>query len=86
MKIEFDPNKRAATLANRRLDFADAEIVFESPTFTMFDNRIDYGEARWITAGLLRGRMVVVWSMRGGARRIISMRNANEREQARYKP
>ena len=85
MKIEFDPAKRAATLRNRRLDFSDANAVFEGSTFTMVDDRADYGETRWITAGLLRGRMVVlVWSERGEARRIISMRKANEREAAKY--
>jgi uncharacterized protein len=85
VKTEFDPAKRAATLRNRGLDFSDAATVFEGSTFTMVDDRADYRETRWITAGLLRGRMVVVvWSERGDVRRIISMRKANEREQARY--
>ncbi|SPC11592.1 hypothetical protein CT19431_40291 [Cupriavidus taiwanensis] len=44
-----------------------------------------YSEPRYITVGMLDGRMVVmVWTTRGKARRIISMRKANEREQARY--
>jgi uncharacterized DUF497 family protein len=35
--------------------------------------------------GFLDGRMVVVaWTPRGEARRIISMRKANEREQERF--
>ena len=39
------------------------------------------------TAGLLQGRMVVlVWTPRGTARRIISMRKANEREIERLGP
>ena len=38
-----------------------------------------------ITVGLMADRMVVVvWTQRGDARHIISMRKANEREQARY--
>jgi uncharacterized DUF497 family protein len=37
-----------------------------------------------ITAGHLRGRLViVVWTQRGETRHIISMRKANERERAR---
>ncbi|HUD31458.1 MAG TPA: BrnT family toxin, partial [Variovorax sp.] len=37
------------------------------------------------TFGALAGRMVVVvWTPRGAARRIISMRYANDREIARY--
>lgn len=44
-----------------------------------------YGEARYITIGLLDERMVIlVWTHRQGARRVISMRKANEREQVRY--
>ncbi|NML16416.1 BrnT family toxin [Azohydromonas caseinilytica] len=48
--------------------------------------RQDYGEQRTITFGLLHGRMVaLVWTPRGAARRIISMRYANEREVARHR-
>jgi uncharacterized DUF497 family protein len=40
---------------------------------------------RMITVGHLGNRMVViVWTERGGARHIISMRKANGREQKRY--
>lgn len=44
-----------------------------------------YGEQRFITVGWLDERLVVlVWTQRGLARRIISMRKANEREIAKY--
>jgi uncharacterized DUF497 family protein len=37
-----------------------------------------------ITAGHLRGRLVIiVWTQRGEVRHMISMRKANERERAR---
>jgi uncharacterized DUF497 family protein len=85
MKIEFDPDKREATLKDRGLDFADAAEVFDGVTFDFPDDRFDYGEPRVVTVGTLAGRMVVVvWTPRGEARRIISMRKANEREQARF--
>ncbi|SKA27294.1 hypothetical protein SAMN02745126_04636 [Enhydrobacter aerosaccus] len=87
MEIEFDPVKRRATLQARDLDMADAGEVFEGPTLTVEDDRQDYGEARYITIGFLADRMVVlVWTPRGAARRIISMRKANDREQALYAP
>lgn len=87
MQIEFDPAKRDQTLAHRGLDMADAGVVFAGPMLTVEDDRADYGEPRYITIGRLDGRMVVVvWTPRGGARRIISMRKANEREQALYGP
>ncbi|WP_333605210.1 BrnT family toxin [Novosphingobium sp.] len=86
MEISFDPAKREAARQERGLDFADAPEVFAGLVFEGEDDRRDYGEKRFITVGLLRGRMVVlVWTPRGAARHIISMRKANDREQARYK-
>jgi len=85
MLIEFDPDKRNKTLTERGLDFARGDEVFAGRHFTAEDIREDYSEPRYITVGNLDGRMVVmVWTPRGEARRIISMRKANEREQARY--
>lgn len=85
MAIEFDPGKRDKTLAERGLDFARAGEVFAGRHFTAEDDREDYGESRYITVGKLDDRMVVmVWTPRGKARRIISLRKANDREQARY--
>ncbi|MGJ0427057.1 BrnT family toxin [Methylocystis sp.] len=87
MPIEFDPAKRLATLQHRGLDMARAGEVFAGATLTVEDERRDYGEDRFISIGFLDGRMVVlVWTRRGGARRIISMRKANDREQAIYGP
>jgi uncharacterized DUF497 family protein len=85
MKITFDPVKRAATLQDRGLDFADAAEVFAGKTLDFPDERHDYGELRMITAGTLRGRMViVVWTPRGDARHVISMRKANGKEKKRF--
>jgi hypothetical protein len=86
MKIEFDRAKRIATLENRGLDMAQAGEVFAGNTITVEDDRMEYGEKRFITVGLLKSRMVIlVWTPRGEARRIISMRKANAREQKIYK-
>jgi len=86
LRITYDPAKRAWTLAERRLDFADAAEVFEGVTVDAMDARRDYGESRFVTVGMLRGRMViVVWTPRGQARHVISMRKANERERTHYR-
>ena len=51
----------------------------------MIDDRFDYGEQRFVKAGRLSGRMIiVVWKQRGDARHVISMRKANEREEKRF--
>jgi len=85
VQIDFDPDKRDKTLSERGLDFARADEVYAGRHYTAEDAREDYSEPRYVTVGKLDGRMVVmVWTPRGEARRIISMRKANEREQARY--
>lgn len=87
MLIDDDPDQRASTLAQRGIDMARAAEVFDGPTLTVEDDRVDYGETRFITIGKLDGRMVVLaWTPRADARRIISMRKANDREQAVYLP
>ena len=85
MKITCDPAKRAATLAERAIDFLDAEHVFAGRTLTAQDTRHAYGEARFQTVGFLGDRMVmVVWTPRGETRHVISMRKCNAKEQKRY--
>ena len=86
MAITFDPAKRDVTLARRGLDFSDAEHVFAGTVFEFPDDRIDYGEVRMVTIGMLDERMVVIaWTERPTGRHIISMRKANDREQQRYR-
>ena len=85
MEITFDPVKREKTLEERGLDFVDAATVFEGITIEQVDDRFDYGEVRMLTVGFLVDRMVVViWTLRGTARHVISMRKANDREQKKY--
>jgi hypothetical protein len=85
MEISFDPAKRAVTMQDRGLDFADVADVFAGKVLNFPDERHDYGESRIITVGKLRGRMViVVWTPRGEARHVFSMRKANDREKARF--
>jgi uncharacterized protein len=84
--ISYDPAKRAKTLADRGLDFVDAGLVFAGRVAEIEDTRRDYGERRFVTAGLLRERIVViVWTPRNGSRRIISMRFTHGREEALWR-
>ena len=85
MEISFDESKRLKTLEERNLDFARASEVFAGPEYTVLDDRRDYGEERFNTFGYLDKRLVsLTWTVREGRRRIISMRKANDREQARF--
>jgi hypothetical protein len=85
MKVTYDPAKRDATFAERGLAFEDAATVFAGDTLTVEDARQDYGEPRYQTVGFLAHRMVmVVWTPRGAARHIMSMRYCNDRERKAY--
>lgn len=88
MEISYDPAKREAIFLNRGMDFAtDAPRVFAGLTYTIEDDRADYGERRFQTYGLLDERLVmIVWAETERGRRIISMRKCNEREQAKFGP
>ena len=83
--FEWDKDKSIRNLSKHGLAFEDAEIVFSGPCITFEDFRFDYGERRFITLGMLLGRVVVIaHTQRDGGTRIISMRKANKREQKTY--
>ena len=85
MRITYNRHKHEKALVERGLDFRRAREVFDGAHLTREDDRIDYGELRFITVGWLAARLVVlVWTPRGRARRVISMRKANEREVKKF--
>jgi hypothetical protein len=85
MKYEWDEAKNRKNLAKHGLSFEDAERVFSGPCITLEDGRFDYGEQRFVTLGLLAGRLVVLaHSPRNEGTPIISMRKGNRREQETY--
>ena len=89
MKVTFDPQKQADTLRQRG-SISSTRRKYSGVGFTFSDERFAYPEPRYVTVGLLSGRMViVVWTFDAEidgeeCRRIISMRKAIGREQARY--
>jgi uncharacterized DUF497 family protein len=67
------------------LDFAHVEEVFEGEVVEYEDTREDYGEPRFVTLGMLDGRVVsVITVQRGDVIRVISFRKAVQREQELY--
>jgi len=77
--------KDAACLKERGLVFARAAEVFREIRFTAQDTKFQYQEDRFVTAGGLDARLVVlVWTPRGEAHRMISMRRGNDREKTLY--
>jgi hypothetical protein len=71
--------KKAVNLKKHGLDFNDARSVIKSAqTVTFEDRRFDYGEARYLTLGLLKGEVVIIATAETDKTiRIISMRKAD---------
>ena len=82
MDFTWHEKKRQANLKKHGVDFAAAERVFASPTFTFEDEREDYDERRWVTLGLSDTKVVViVHTETNDEIRVISMREADDDEQ-----
>ena len=81
MKLDWDETKRQTTLRTRGLDFADVDQIEWDTAIVLDDDRRDYGERRQVCMGLLHGQLVVVaYTFRDDALRVISMRRASRRE------
>jgi len=85
MHYEWDEDKRHANICKHGIDFA-AIYLFNWDDATIFvDDRCDYAEQRRVAYGEIRQRLiVVVYTLRAEATRIISMRKANSREVRKY--
>ncbi|MEM8501711.1 MAG: BrnT family toxin [Cyanobacteria bacterium P01_D01_bin.1] len=74
-----------SNLKKHGIDFLDVPEVFEGTSVTVEDKRFDYGEERFVTFGLLRGRVVaVVHTEREDCIRVLSVRKATRYERANY--
>jgi len=85
MNFEWDDAKRLSNIKKHGIDFIDAPAVFDGYTLTIEDDRYDYGEKRFVTFGILEGRVVVVVHTENEALiRIISIRKATKNEEKAY--
>lgn len=85
MKLEWDNNKNEANIQRHGIDFHDAALIFEHPMLIKPDTRKDYGEKRLVGLGLLyEVVIVIVFTKRGDAIRVISIRRANRNERKVY--
>lgn len=85
MQVEWDEAKRDENLRKHGIDFVDVETLFEGFTATIEDDRLDYGEQRFVTFGIMEGRVVAVaHTEQSDTIRIISIRKATKREEKSY--
>jgi uncharacterized DUF497 family protein len=86
VRFEWDALKAAANLSKHGVDFADATTALEDSLAATIRDPNSRGEDRYITIGMdaLSRLLVVVYTMRGEALRIISARQATSRERRQY--
>lgn len=88
MIFEWDDNKEKINIQKHGLDFSTAALVFGDPDrIEKYDDQHSYEEDRYITIGSIGGVSVVVmvvYTERSEAIRIISARLATKREKEVY--
>lgn len=86
MKYEWDEEKNRSNVAKHGIGFERAARIFDGPTVDWIDDRLDYGEERTISLGMIEGVavLVVVHTDRDNAMRLISARPATRSERTRY--
>lgn len=85
MRFEWDEAKRQSNLRKHGIDFRGCERLFMGEILTVEDDREDYGENRFVSIGLLDGRVVaVVHTESDDTIRVISIRKATRNEQETY--
>ena len=83
MAYEWDEAKRTSNLAKHGVDFADVARFDSIGAVAEAEER--RGEARYVATGYIGNRLhKLVYLMRGGNIRVISLRKANNREREIY--
>lgn len=85
MEIEFDPVKDANNRRKHGISLAQAADLDWDACLERIDDRENYGEIRYVGIAPLADRLyVVVYTERGAVTRIISLREATQREYDYY--
>lgn len=85
MKVTYDPAKNAANIEHRDLPLDWIADLDWSAAVIVEDTRRDYGEARYRVFGYIGDRLyAAVFTPRGDAIHVISLRKANSREVKRH--
>ena len=94
IRFEWDPRKAATNLRKHGVSFDTAVLVFADPFALTGRWRIENGEHRWQTLGLVEGRLLLLVAHTTRVDdyngrpieviRIISARSADRKERLRY--
>lgn len=82
--FEWDEDKAGKCFAERNISFHDAAVALSGLAITGSSHRED--EARFASICDMNGLLiVVVWTLRGQTRRIVTARRARNDERERYR-
>jgi uncharacterized protein len=85
VKITFDPRKNERNIRERGLSFERAAEFDFGTAITVEDKRRDYGEVRYRVLGRIGAELhALVFTLREGTLRVISLRRANRKERRLY--
>ena len=85
LAYEWDAEKALQNALQHGVSFKEVEFFEWQNARTIVDDRVDYGEPRFASLGLIGKRVhVLIWTPRGDVRRLISLRKANYREVRAY--
>ena len=86
MDFEWDEAKNETNVRKHGISFAEAATIFAGPIVTRIDDRLDYGEVRRVSTGMMSGIVIitVVHTDRLGRNRLISARRASPSERKHY--
>jgi uncharacterized protein len=91
IRFEWDAQNAINHLQKHKVSFETAALVFADPFALMAQDRIENGEQRWQTIGMVGGQLVLLVAHTLGQDddgaeiiRIISARKADKQERKRY--
>lgn len=88
--FEWDEEKAASNFKKHGIRFEEAVAVFADPNHLMRQDRIENGEYRWQTLGMIRGQLIllvahtVIEQSEQVGIRLISARKADKQERKQY--
>lgn len=86
MQFEWDEDKNLSNIKKHGVSFEMAKLIFRGFTIDKIDERFAYGEMREFSLGIVNGTIIlaVIHTDRDGVCRIISARQADNRERKYY--
>ena len=85
MEVAYSQAKSASNLQKHGVSLARASAFHLESALVEVDDREDYGEARYFAIGFLEGNLhSLVFTLRNGGIRAISLRRSNTQERKRY--